>query len=318
MKTIQRAQIAITIVLMAVGAASLAHAQFSANGTSAGATFNAAQAAALRDALVRAQIRENLRRRLQEQQFLAVRQQQAAQAADVQRALQIRALQAVAAQQQANQRNAQAKAVQIFAISQLAAQSRAVDQTLANLASNPQAIRRAAELQAIRAVAASQQRTRSAISAQQALQLLSAAKQQAPLFSGADGPEQLISKLNSLSSTDVAALTSKPNVLDQFTPNWVKKAPGGNVLAQFGIGNGLLKELGTTDPKRIFDPNGLKSIQGKLRQAQILGNLAAGQAAENKIRNDVQKNQNLLLADKDAAEKLRQLYEQVSRTGLKP
>jgi hypothetical protein len=300
---------------MSGGVISFAHAQQPWNGRRSQTTLSPAQAAVLRDAAVRAQFQQSLLRRQQEQQILAVRQQ-AALATAAQRARQLQELQA-AARRQALQRTAEIQAAQHVAASRQAAQRNAELQALQTLAAGQAAVKRAVQIETLKTLAAGSHPS-AADRNRQLLQLLGKAKPQAPLFSGNDSPEQLISKLNSLSSADVAKLTSKPNVLDQFTPNWVKNAPGGNVLAQFGIGNGLMKELGSTDPKRILDPNGLNAIQGKLRQAQILGNLAAGQAAENKVRNSVQANQNLLLADKDKAEALRRLYEQVSRTGLSP
>jgi hypothetical protein len=128
----------------------------------------------------------------------------------------------------------------------------------------------------------------------------------------------MIDRLNSMSSADVNALMRQPHWLDAFTPSWLKNAPGGNVLAQFGIGNGLMRALGTRDLGKILDPAGLDAIQGRLRQAQILGGIAAGQAAQNGVYNDVQRYQNTLLADKDRIEALRRLYESVARTGLDP
>jgi hypothetical protein len=121
-----------------------------------------------------------------------------------------------------------------------------------------------------------------------------------------------------MSSAEVNARLQGGHWLDQVTPNWVKLAPGGNVLAQFGIGNGLLGTLGTRDINRILNPQELNQIAGRLRQAQILGNVAGGQAAQNRVYNDVQKYQNYLAADKDRIEALRRLYEIVSRTGLDP
>jgi hypothetical protein len=243
-------------------------------------TLYNAQAAANRDAVLRAQLIELLRRR-QASQLIAAQL--------AQRNSQAQALQALAAQRaivpaQSNQLNAQLQTLQLIAAQRQQVTRAASTQT--------------AQLQALRALVSQ--------------------KPQAPLFSGSDSPQQLINKLNSMSSADVNALMSKPSIWDQFTPNWVKNAPGGNVLAQFGIGNGLMKELGTTDINKILDPKGLDAIQGKLRQAQILGNIAGGQAAQNKVYNDVQKNQNLLLAEKDKAEAMRQLYELVARTGVSP
>ena len=118
----------------------------------------------------------------------------------------------------------------------------------------------------------------------------------------------LINRLNSMSQADVNALMAKGSPLDQFTPYWLKKAPGGNVLAQFGIGNGLMGTLGTRDINRILNPAELERIQPKLRQAQILGNLAGGMAAERKVRNEVQKYDYRRSLEKDAEEKLKQLF----------
>jgi hypothetical protein len=126
----------------------------------------------------------------------------------------------------------------------------------------------------------------------------------------------MIQRLNSMSAADVGALTSRPHWLDQFTPNWVKNAPGGNLLAQFGIGNGLMKELGSLDLTKMLDASRLDAVRSRLRQAEILGNVAAGQAAQNRVFNEVQKYQNVLLADKDRVESLRRLWEAIARTGL--
>jgi hypothetical protein len=148
--------------------------------------------------------------------------------------------------------------------------------------------------------------------------LPTAARLQAPLFNGTESPQQMLDRLNSLSSADIDALMRPPHWLDAFTPYWLKNAPGGNVLAQFGIGNGLMRELGARDLRKILDPKGLDSIQGRLRQAQILGNIVAGQAAQNRVYNAVQRYQNTLLADRARVEALRQLYEAAARTGLDP
>jgi hypothetical protein len=136
--------------------------------------------------------------------------------------------------------------------------------------------------------------------------------------SSGTGIQQMLDRLNSMSSAQVNALMGAGGWWDQFTPYWLKNTPGGNVLAQFGIGNGLMGALGTRDIHRILDPQELKRIAGRLRQAQILGNIAGGQAAQNRVYNDVQKNQNYQQADKDRLEALRQLDAIVARTGLDP
>ena len=128
----------------------------------------------------------------------------------------------------------------------------------------------------------------------------------------------MLNRLNSMSAAEVNARMGQGHWLDQFTPNWMKNAPGGNVLAQFGIGNGLMATLGTQDINKIFDQKALQQIAGKLRQAQILGNIAGGQAAQNRVYNQVQQYQNYQMADKDRLEALRRLYEVVARTGLDP
>jgi hypothetical protein len=107
-----------------------------------------------------------------------------------------------------------------------------------------------------------------------------------PAASGSD-ISSLINRLNSLSAAEVNQLMGQGHWLDQFTPYWLKNA-GGNPLAQFGIPSGLMGALGTSDLSRILNPSELDRIAPQLRQAQILGNLAGGMAAEQNIRNQVQ------------------------------
>jgi hypothetical protein len=345
----QSIRVAATGVVMMLGPAVQAQAQGYYPYQQRGGGYNAesARAAAVRDAVVRAQLAQIVRQR-QAAQIAAIqaaqRNAQIAAAQTAQRNAQILALRAVETQrQQSVQRAAQVQALSaISAQRQQAAQRSALLQALTVRAAQQrqQAVQRSVQVQLLSSLAArsaqssqagqaqilstlvrlAQQRSAAASqpSAQlQALQALTSARpQSAPLFSGSDSPEQLINRLNSLSSSDVNALMSRPNVLNQFTPAWIKNAPGGNALAQFGIGNGLMKELGSTDLKKILDPKGLDAIKGKLRRAQILGGLAAGQAAQNKVSNDVRKHDSLLAAEKDAAETIRQLNEAASRTGV--
>ncbi len=140
------------------------------------------------------------------------------------------------------------------------------------------------------------------------------AQRQPALFGGS--VDQMISRLNSMNQGEVDSIMNRGHWLDAFTPYWLKNAPGGNVLAQFGIGNGLMGTLGTTNISRIFNPAELAAIQSRLRMAQILGGLSAGQAEQNRIYNQVYKNQNLAQADKDHLEAMRQLYAIIARTGL--
>lgn len=197
---------------------------------------------------------------------------------------------------------------------QMAAQQAALQ--AAQMRAAQQAAIQVSQARAAQFLAARQQQAELQAAANRVLGAMATQQRSAPLFSGAESPQQMINRLNSMSAADVNALTNKPHWLDQFTPHWLKKAPGGNVLAQFGIGNGLMKELGSLDLRKILDPNRLDAIQSKLRQAEILGNVAAGQAAQNRVYNEVQKHQNVLLADKDRAEALKRLWEAIARTGL--
>jgi hypothetical protein len=120
-----------------------------------------------------------------------------------------------------------------------------------------------------------------------------------------------------MSQAQINGLMRQGHWLDQFTPYWWNST-GGNPLARSGVGSGLMGTLGTSDINKILDPNGLAGIQGKLRQAEILGGIAAGQAAQNRVYNDVQRRDYLNLAEKDKIEAMRRLYEQVARTGLAP
>jgi hypothetical protein len=169
------------------------------------------------------------------------------------------------------------------------------------------------------AVSAGRQQDANAEAAARLLALLNArqARPASPASPGA-GAQDLIRRLNGMSLAEVNALTSRGHWLDQFTPAWVRNAPGGNVLAQFGIGNGLIGALGTTDPNRIFNQRELDAVAGRLRQAQALGQLSGGMAAQNRVANDVRKHENLVAADQDRQEALRRLYEAISRTGVTP
>ncbi len=122
-----------------------------------------------------------------------------------------------------------------------------------------------------------------------------------PPFNTAPGGDisSLINRLNSMSAADVNKLMGQGHWLDQFTPYWLKNA-GGNPLAQFGVPNGLMGALGTSDLSRILNPSELDRIAPQLRQAQILGNLAGGMAAEQNIRNQVQSDFYKQLFDKAA------------------
>jgi hypothetical protein len=125
----------------------------------------------------------------------------------------------------------------------------------------------------------------------------------APPFNAAPGGDaaSLINRLNSMSAADVNKLMGQGHWLDQFTPNWLKNA-GGNPLAQFGVPNGLMGALGTSDLSRILNPSELDRLAPQLRQAQILGNLAGGMAAEQNIRNQVQSDFYKQLSNKAAFE----------------
>lgn len=122
-----------------------------------------------------------------------------------------------------------------------------------------------------------------------------------PPFNTASGGDisSLINRLNSMGAADVNKLMGQGHWLDQFTPYWLKNA-GGNPLAQFGVPNGLMGALGTSDLSRILNPSELDRIAPQLRQAQILGNLAGGMAAEQNIRNQVQSDFYKQLFDKAA------------------
>jgi len=129
--------------------------------------------------------------------------------------------------------------------------------------------------------------------------------------------QSLLQRLNSMSQADVNRLIGREHWLDQFTPWWWDKM-GGNPLAQFGIGKGLMGTLGTTDPSRIFNQSELDRIAPLLRQAQIMGNVSAGIAARDRVYSDVARYENYRLADKAAFEALLRLWAQVQRTGVDP
>lgn len=136
-----------------------------------------------------------------------------------------------------------------------------------------------------------------------------------PTFGG--DAQSLINRLNSMSQADVNRLMGRGHWLDAFKPWWWDRT-GGNPLAQFGIGKGLMGTLGTRDLNRIFDQRELDRIAPQLRQAQIMGNLAGGIAAQNRVYNEVGKYENYRLADKAAFEALLRLWAQVQRTGVNP
>jgi hypothetical protein len=136
-----------------------------------------------------------------------------------------------------------------------------------------------------------------------------------PPFNPYTSSGDLIAQLNSMSQSDVNRMMGQSSFWDQFTPYWYRR-DGGNVLGQFGIGKDLMRTLGTTDPRKILDPNGLNGIQGQLRQAQVMGNIAGGQAAQNKVYNSVDAHDRSVRDSNALLEQLLRLNEVEARTGV--
>jgi hypothetical protein len=132
-------------------------------------------------------------------------------------------------------------------------------------------------------------------------------------FDASGGAQGLINRLNSMSQADVDQLMSRPSILNQFTPSWLKRS-GGNALGTSGVPAGLMRDLSRLD--NLADPAANARIDKQLRTVQKLGGIAGGMAAEQKVRNSVQKDFYKDLAVKSFEDISRGLSEVEARTGI--
>lgn len=129
-------------------------------------------------------------------------------------------------------------------------------------------------------------------------------------FDSTGGAQSMIARLNSMSQADVNRLMSQPSVWDQFTPYWYKR-DGGNVLGRAGVPSGLMRDVSRLD--NLFDSTAQRNIDRRLANVNRLAGVSAGMAAEQNVRNQVQKWDYKLMADRASSATKSQLIADEAR-----